>query len=223
MPLSPDRLLQIARDGSEDQLPPNERAEFDRFLRRVGVRRPTDPAVGGPDTSLAEQGQPTRTVEGYHAEPASVLASRKWRRWLVIFSTCAAVVVVVVAAFALGRVWESDRKAAEATAERDAAVDRADRLEAELERLRNRPQDGPPSPDHPFRLTANKANIPVDWERTLNNHYDDRFTPEENLTQLETVSGAVRTEVAKLRQKNPNATAKQFLDALFEAWGKPKP
>ncbi len=47
-------------------------------------------------------------------------------------------------------------------------------------------------------------------------------TPEENLAQLEKVNGAVRAEVAKIRNAKPSASAKEILDALFAAWGPPK-
>ena len=57
---------------------------------------------------------------------------------------------------------------------------------------------------------------------TLANHYDPGFTPEENLAQLEKVSESVRTEVARKRREKPTMTAKEILDALFKAWGKPE-
>ena len=40
MSLTLNRLLEIACEGTEDQLAPDERAEFNRFMRRARVRRP---------------------------------------------------------------------------------------------------------------------------------------------------------------------------------------
>jgi len=219
MRLSIDRLLEIARDGTENQLAPGERAEFDRFMRRARVRRTSAPSVADPPKTVAKPSETNFVSRGHgHSKPAS--GKLRWQ-WAAVASALAAATVVAV--FAIGRALDADLSAAHATAERDAAVARITRLEADLETLRGRLENSQPKSEHALRLTANKANTPLYWARTLDNHFRWNLTPEENLTQLETVSEAVRNAAAARRREKPTATAKEILDEIFEAWGKPNP
>jgi hypothetical protein len=220
MLLTLDRLLEIACEGTEDKLAPDERAEFDRFMRRARVRRLTAPAA----TELPETtANPSRPDRAPHRPilAASGSGNRRWR-WVALATGVAASVALAMAVFTIGRARLAEHEAEQAAVERDAVIARIARLEAELEQQRGRPRNLPLGSEHPLRLTASKANTPADWAVTLANQYNPGFTPEENLARLEKLSVAVRVEVAKKRREKPTATAKEILDALFEAWGKPK-
>ena len=216
MSLTINRLLEIACDGTEDHLAPEERAEFNRFMRRARIRRPIEPQT----ETAAKRVRSVRT-QHMSGQTESKSGNRRWR-WIAVGSGMAASVAVATTLFAIGRARDAERTAEQIAVERDAAVARIATLEVELVQQRGGSRNLPLGSDHALRLTANKASTPVDWASTLANHYDARFTPEENLVQLEKVSGAVRAETTRMRRDKPTATAKEILDVLFKAWGKPK-
>jgi hypothetical protein len=146
---------------------------------------------------------------------------RIWR-WAAIISGVAASVAIAVSVSTLARARRLELVAQRSSMERDAAVARLASLELEIETRPIERSPGPSGATNQLRLTTGKSSEPVDWENTLEHHYDGSLrTPKQNLARLESVSGAVRAEAARLRRENPTATAKEILDSLFRAWGKP--
>jgi hypothetical protein len=57
----------------------------------------------------------------------------------------------------------------------------------------------------------------------LDELYDPKLSPEENLATLERLGGdKVRNEIARLRQQKPTPSAAEILEVLFHDWGAPK-
>ncbi len=206
MSLTLERLLEIARDGIEDELAPEDRAQFDRFIRRARLGRP-----GQPQAMQSPELTPRPIEREVEAPGPGRLRVRRWR-WVAIGSSLAASLVVAVS------VWT----AIQARNAEKAAVERITALEKSIEEGRGSQAVPLSGIESSFRLTASQAKTPIDWAGTLADHYDARLSEDDNLRELESVSKGVQSVATEIRRQKPNATAKEILDKIFELWKPPE-